>query len=419
MTIQFQCSHCGARAGFSDDMAGQTIQCGQCGRQTVLQHGGECGPLAPADENDILYIGPGRSTLWLQVFVVTATLGVLLALLLPYVLKSHVRGRRSVCVNNLRNLALATNNFEAIHNRYPGSQELLLGMDPAAIPANEPGHNKPASWMAVLLEGLDRADLAERWNSKTVALTDPALAPSLEFAVCPESSHRAGTTAGTSYVANAGFMPRSWADASPFDEPEYLKTAQRPANGVFLDRITLPNRSVRSSDIRDGASNTLLLTENLSAQSWNSFGPLDPSLTQLTVNHGWSTDVVLPVERNARFGNTFVWCYAAELNFPGADPPFQQPNGASIPPQTPPAPKMKINGQRRIFNENAKVFAEIARPSSNHPGGVNAAFADGSVRFLTDDLAYHVYQQLMTPNGVKSDMPSRCSYVLRDVDYCH
>jgi prepilin-type processing-associated H-X9-DG protein len=40
-----------------------------------------------------------------------------------------------------------------------------------------------------------------------------------------------------------------------------------------------------------------------------------------------------------------------------------------------------------------------ARPSSFHPGGVNMAFCDGHVRFLSDKIRYGVYQALMTPDG--------------------
>src|SRR5881396_2632595 len=40
-----------------------------------------------------------------------------------------------------------------------------------------------------------------------------------------------------------------------------------------------------------------------------------------------------------------------------------------------------------------------ARPSSNHPGGVNVAFCDGHAQFVRQDMDYRVYVALMTPNG--------------------
>ena len=46
-----------------------------------------------------------------------------------------------------------------------------------------------------------------------------------------------------------------------------------------------------------------------------------------------------------------------------------------------------------------------ARPSSNHGGGVIAAFCDGHVQFVREDIDYRVYQQLMTPNSEEAGLP--------------
>jgi hypothetical protein len=78
---------------------------------------------------------------------------------------------------------------------------------------------------------------------------------------------------------------------------------------------------------------------------------------------------------------------------------------------------MMVNGEKILYAEGTPVVAEIARPSSRHPGIALAVFADGRTIILNESMAYHVYQQLMTPHGTQSDMPSRMSYVLRDEDY--
>jgi prepilin-type processing-associated H-X9-DG protein len=56
-----------------------------------------------------------------------------------------------------------------------------------------------------------------------------------------------------------------------------------------------------------------------------------------------------------------------------------------------------------MFDPNLPRFA---RPASNHPSGVNAAFADTHVEFVRDDVDYTVYQQLLTPNGAKCVDPT-------------
>ena len=58
----------------------------------------------------------------------------------------------------------------------------------------------------------------------------------------------------------------------------------------------------------------------------------------------------------------------------------------------------------------------MSRPSSNHRGGVNVAFVDNHTEFLANSISYTVYQQLMTPNGRRSNMPFP-TYVLKDKDW--
>ena len=358
-------------------------------------------------------VGKRRTAFTLvELLVVIAIIGVLVGLLLPAVQAAREAGRRAQCLNNLAQYGKAVANFEARRQRFPGAQELLLPQDPASAAI---GNNKPASWLVLLLEDFERSDIMERWNSAAVGLADPVLTPSLDFARCPSSIDPPDKNAATNYVANAGFMPRAWADSGVLADLAYLTVAQRSANGIFLDRITYPRASVDASAVRDGLANTLLISENLVATKWYSFGPPNPALTTFTINHGWSSDLTIPVPVNARFGNTFVFCYAQESNGPVVNPLVGQTD--LIAPQVPPAPMMKINGELVSYREGTPVFAEIARPSSNHPGLVVAVFADGSTRTLNNGIAYHVYQQLMTPQGTMSDMPSRMSYVLQSSDY--
>jgi len=343
-----------------------------------------------------------------ELLVVIAIIGILVGLLLPAVQAAREAGRRTACMNNMRQLAVAVSNFEGRKQRYPGAQEVLLPFDPGAAGYVPGGHDKPASWMTLLLSDLGRSDLSDRWESPRVAIGNSVLTPSLDFAVCPSAPKPPGATGRTNYVANAGFIPRPGVDPSPFDTVAALARTQRPSNGLFLDRISQPNRKVSSAEIRDGETSTILLSENLLASFWYGVGPLNPAITTLTFNHGWSAPVSYPVPANARFGNTFAWCYAQDQ--PGND--VDRPA-----PQVPPFPRMKINGDRLLFAIGATANSETARPSSYHPGGANAAFADQRVVFIVDEMPYHVYQQLMTPYGTQSAMPLHLTYVLKDDDY--
>ncbi len=356
-----------------------------------------------------------------EMLVVIAIIGILVGLLLPAVQMAREAGRKVACGNKLKQLALATVNFETTKNRYPGYQELLLPQPLAPVTPTNP-FNKPASWTVLLLPYIEKADVWERWNSSAVGLNAPVLTPPMDIMVC---NSRGTSDLGipiTSYVANAGFCPRPNIDpstlsdigAAPWTVGSSFMWSQKATNGIFHDRITYPNVKVSASEMRDGTSSTLLITENLAATTWCAVGSPNVAAGPVAIPPSYTpiNPAALPYFSHNRFGATFVWGYASESSPPApidATPPF----GA---PESPPHPSMKINGEL-ISSPATPTHPNFARPSSNHTNGVNAAFADGHVAYLTDELPYHVYQQLMTPHGTKSFMPARISYVLVDQHY--
>lgn len=334
-----------------------------------------------------------------EMLVVIAIIGILVGMLLPAVQKAREAGRRAACVNKLKQLALATNHFESSKNRYPGYQDV-----------NSVG--KPTSWAVQLLSELDRADLVERWDSKGMALGDKTTLPQLEVMICNSMTTTEEGRPITTYVANAGYCPQP--SDGDGNLPSY-EAAQTSANGIFHDRISYSNKKVGATEVRDGTSNTLLFSENLAASTWCAVGPPNPQNGPLPFFSNPNSPPWSFFSHN-RFGATFVWCYASEESAP-IDAPRPPLSG---PPEQPPKSVMKINGElltTALGGIEGPSKAETARPSSYHPDGVNAAFADGRVIFLSNDLEYHVYQQLMTPHGTKSFMPARISYVLDDEDY--
>jgi prepilin-type processing-associated H-X9-DG protein len=103
-----------------------------------------------------------------------------------------------------------------------------------------------------------------------------------------------------------------------------------------------------------------------------------------------------------------VWLFRSELLGYGAP-------SAVIPP----APIEKINGDKWLADLSGEPnigFASMARPSSAHPGLVNVVLADGSVRTLSDETAYHVYIALLCPQSKVSDAPNKL-YQLKESDY--
>ena len=351
-----------------------------------------------------------------ELLVVIAIIGILVGLLLPAVQMAREAARRTQCKNNMRNWGMAILNYESAKQRYPGSQELLK---------TDTGY-LAVSWVGAVLTYVERSDIVEAAKGGYLAGQGTG-ALYIDISVCPSGTVQNKAQATNYYVANGGFAPLT-TGPSPLVHPDYTVWAQRFANGIFIDQIrqgygTPPyytaNNKVTPSDVRDGTSHTLLLSENLQAGLWTSFGPLE--WTQTSVPY-YPPGMALG-DPNAptlsgmglRFDTLFVWIYAKE-NASQTEHPHVS-NGSVIGAITPVPPPARINGEAFTAVQgrgpvvaaggNPAMIPLYARPSSYHSGGVNVQFADNSSMFLKEDIDYHVVQQLMTPYGIQSDMPFR------------
>ncbi|MBP86527.1 MAG: hypothetical protein CMJ64_07420 [Planctomycetaceae bacterium] len=342
-----------------------------------------------------------------ELLVVIAIIGILVSLTLPAVMAAIEAARRRTCANRLKQLAVGTVSL-AGGKHFPGWQEVVARRSdqPLEFPSTLPGAsiNKIAPWPVVLLPHIDQGPMADRWDDQSVPkyVPDPLtglpmlnadLVMSIELFECPSrpSKYRSGSS--IAYVASRGYYPLA-GDPAPLNAAVSKGPAtagydcwdnQQGHNGVFVDRVPIPNtsgmvnpdNSPKVTEIKDGRTNTLLYTENLVAGDW------------------WQPGL----------DNAFVWLYATE---------------AACPPEPgKPIPTISVSDEMRVNGLRKQVIAlnpRTARPSSQHPGGVNAVFAGGNVSFIRDGIDYHVYQQLMTPNGKKSEMPCS-SYLLREGDY--
>ncbi len=123
-----------------------------------------------------------------------------------------------------------------------------------------------------------------------------------------------------------------------------------PGNGIFNQTKDVTLSYVAQND---GASTTLLLSENLDATVWNA--------TSTAAADVYQTALIWQASAPAGFG----------------------------------------------LNEGAGGAASmsLARPSARHSGGFVVTFCDGHARYLNQQIGYVVYQKLMTPAGQKIATP--------------
>ena len=358
---------------------------------------------------------------WWNLLVVIAIIGTLMALLLPAVQSAKETARQNTCRNNMRNLAVAMRDYETSRRELPGYANGI-----AKVSNGNAVSMRLATWPMMVFPQLERTDIWSVWNDASTANTN-LLAPYVEIFVCPSDGEKLSAGMGQklpvlSYVANCGKTDvapiTQYKTAPPVtfagDGSAAYLAAEKPANGMFFNRFDIPPKNnpkfiqlVSSLDkIPDGASNTLMISENVAA-------------FQYTYLNNTDVPKQYSFASNAECATGFVWD-AKNVASHVTPTDARKINGVN------PGDK-KFNYQIDQTNFGSAPSYYYARPSSYHTGGVNVAMCGGEVFFMRDDIDYWVYEQLMTPDGKHSDMPpgfgqtsnatDNINYVLQDSDY--
>jgi prepilin-type N-terminal cleavage/methylation domain-containing protein len=330
-----------------------------------------------------------RAFTLVELLVVIAIIGTLVALLLPAVQRARESSRRSNCLNSVKQLALATLEFETRFRRFPGAMDEL----PAQQRSSNNGE-RFTTWAVQLLPDLEKQAVYDEYAKGD----NPIPSIYVETYVCPSDSEKGRSGAVTSYVANGG-----WAAPAK---------AQRPQNGPFLNRIFDPKAAVVEGHWKDGREYTAAFSESLHVARYDLMGwgglignpndtsvdPVDRKITEKGQDRLW--------------GPVFVWQSApdksAYINGPLAV--CYPPDSCTIPP---------VTGRHvgSTCTEQCNIIRAInAKPSSDHGGGVNVAFGSGRALFIRDTIDYDIFRALMTLAEKKSDSP-KPDLILEDQSY--
>ncbi len=310
-----------------------------------------------------------------ELLVVIAIIGALVALLLPAVQAAREAARRASCTNNLKQLALALHNYESTHVRFPASTTL----PPGRI---GDGWSAQARILPFLEQGAIYAgiDMTQSYKDFPEVMTQRI--PTL---LCPSDVN-----------------DRMRLDAS--GNPYYYPLSYGVNQGVWFvydantgrigDGAFGPNRFLTHADMLDGTSNTLALAEVKAftpyyrdSASVPPAMPTDPSslcgvgnFKQESGHTEWVDGRVHQAGFTTVFTpNTRVIC---------------QENGTSYDVDWTSAREGRPPGPP---GANPVYSAVTAR--SYHPGVVNVALMDGSVRAISDTVALRVWQALATRAG--------------------
>jgi prepilin-type N-terminal cleavage/methylation domain-containing protein/prepilin-type processing-associated H-X9-DG protein len=325
----------------------------------------------------------------IELLVVIAIIAILIGLLLPAVQKVREAAARMKCQNNLKQIGIAAHNYHDVNHMFP------TGKGPS-YPAAGAAY---ARWSvhALILPYMEQDNLYKSIDftqepstpgmagavptfmpAHTNARNDTASRTLVPMFLCPSDTTPAGDWLGqNNYLGNLG--TQFLCDLSE-QQPSTLAPAETP-NGIFyyLSQVHL-------TDITDGTSSTAMFSEKIRGT-----GSPNPR-----------SDMFVMANQNS-LAATYSTCTGTN---PQTGTPLTSKQGASwvmgemccttynhvSTPNT-------ITCAGTGFPGNMSNMAMQVPPSSYHTNGVNVAFCDGSVHFVTNGISINTWRAMGTRNG--------------------
>ena len=300
-----------------------------------------------------------------ELLVVVTIIGILIMLLLPAVQAAREAARRAQCANNIKELALASLNYETQHQYFPPSLYFRSGYDAATDSTHL------SNWVICILPFLEQQPLYDSFNLSVPisnSANREARGTNLPVMRCPSDkggrlkftySGHGDNWARGNYGSNGSL---DWCD--DWTAANYGAGPDKPAwTNRWYKGVMGANAALGTSEVYDGTSNTILLAE------------LRSGISQYDPRGTWALNMC---------GASSIWMMGSGSDDNG--PNFCAPGADNI-----------HSGMCTDLKNDMGITAALAEcfscsgagsnqavPRSCHDNGVHTAFVDGSVHYISN-----------------------------------
>jgi prepilin-type N-terminal cleavage/methylation domain-containing protein/prepilin-type processing-associated H-X9-DG protein len=355
----------------------------------------------------------------IELLVVILIIAVLLALLLPAVQSARETARRTQCATNLKQIGLAMHSYVTADQVLPPVCVDAAWNGHTPIPQSHQNWSQHARLLPYLeqtvLYNMINWNFGARWSDGDIVYADhnppdgagggadsmpqmTVLVTTISLFLCPSDTNpgssglffvdgREKLVGASNYPCNIGLNRRitggvpdsSW----KLNGPNYVasswdktvnNTTDMASFGDGVANTAIFSEWIKGQGVPTGhAMNGLAEVYNLGQNS--NFYPTDYQFAQLcnavpinSANQQWQW-------------KGEWWGYGATMIYSHT----QTPNRTSC--------------VYHDINQDGRGTITMVAASSNHPGGVNVLFMDGSVRFIKNSLNYRTWYAIATPNS--------------------